>query len=99
MSKYHSIRTGKHASRKEARRAQELSLLEKIGEISDLEEQVRFELIPKQDGERPVTYTADFRYKEKGQIVVEDSKGVRTQQYVIRRKLMQFIHGIKIRET
>jgi len=99
VSKYHSIRTGKHASRKEARRAQELALLEKIGEISDLEEQVKFELIPKQDGERAVTYTADFRYKEAGQVVVEDSKGMKTQQYVIRRKLMQFIHGIKIRET
>jgi len=73
--------------------------MQNMGLISDLEEQVKFELVPKQEGERAVTYTADFRYKENGQVVVEDSKGMKTQQYVIRRKLMKFIHGITVRET
>lgn len=99
MSKYRAIREGRHASKKEARRSAELELMQKLGIISDLEEQVKFELIPKQSGERAVTYTADFRYKQDGQIVVEDAKGMKTQQYVIRRKLMLYRHGIKVLET
>jgi hypothetical protein len=101
MSKYRSKRCGKYASKREAGRAGELALMQQCGLISDLEEQVKFELVPKQEGERAVTYTADFRYRDKAtdQVVVEDSKGMKTQQYIIRRKLMQFIHGIKVRET
>jgi len=100
MSKYRAIRVGNHASRREHRRSQELALLEKIGEISELREQVKYTLLPKQEGERAVTYTADFVYRDKaGREVVEDSKGFKTQQYVIRRKLMLFIHGIKVREV
>jgi hypothetical protein len=99
VSKYGAVRSGIYASKREARRASDLALMEKCGLISELEQQVKFELVPKQPGERAVTYTADFRYRENGQVVVEDSKGMKTQQYVIRRKLMQFIHGIKVRET
>lgn len=99
MSKYHAKKSGAYASKREEKRAGELVLMQKCGLISDLEEQVKFELIPKQAGERAVTYTADFRYKEDGNTVVEDSKGMKTQQYVIRRKLMLFVHGIKVRET
>lgn len=99
MSKYGAKRSGIYASKREARRASDLSLMQQCGLISDLEEQVKFELVPKQPGERAVTYTADFRYKENGEIVVEDSKGMKTQQYIIRRKLMLFIHKIKVRET
>ena len=99
MSKYHSQRSGRHASKREASRAADLEVMQKLGLISDLEEQVKYELVPKQQGERAVTYTADFRYKENGEIVVEDSKGMKTQQYIIRRKLMLFRHGIRVRET
>lgn len=99
MSKYRAVRAGKYASKREERRAQELVLLERCGQIYDLEEQVKFELIPKQEGERSVTYTADFRYRENGQTIVEDCKGMKTQQYIIRRKLMLWVHGIRIRET
>lgn len=99
-SKYRNIRSGGRASKRENKRAQDLRLLEKIGEISDLEEQVKYELIPKQEGERAVTYTADFRYKDKqGKIHIEDSKGFKTQQYIIRRKLMRWVHGIRIEEV
>lgn len=66
MSKYGAIRSGRHASKREARRSEELSLMQKLGLISELEEQVKFELVPKQQGERAVTYTADFRYRENG---------------------------------
>jgi hypothetical protein len=99
-SKYGAKRTGAHASKREAMRAYELRLLQQVNQISKLREQVKYELIPKQAGERAVTYTADFVYRDlEGNLVVEDSKGYRTQQYVIRRKLMLWVHGIRIREV
>lgn len=99
-SKYRNIRSEGRASKRENKRAQDLRLLEKLGEISDLEEQVKYELIPKQEGERAVTYTADFRYRDKeGKLHVEDSKGFKTQQYIIRRKMMLYFHGIRVEEV
>ena len=86
-------------SKREAKRYCELRLLEQAGEIIELELQKKYELIPKQDGERAVNYFADFVYKDKsGAEIVEDTKGVRTPDYVIKRKLMLWRHGIKIRE-
>lgn len=105
MSKFQNFKTEGYDSKKEYRRAQELQLLEKIGEISKLDYQVPYELIPKQVNEhgktieRSVVYRADFRYEEGGSVVVEDCKGVRTREYVIKRKLMLHKFGIKIRET
>lgn len=50
--------------------------------------------------ERGVYYIADFVYSlPDGSQVVEDVKGMKTQEYIIKRKLMRYIHGIKIRET
>lgn len=99
-SKYRNVRSGGRASKRENKRAQDLRLLEKLGEISDLEEQVKYELIPKQEGERAVTYTADFRYRDKeGKLHVEDSKGFKTQQYILRRKMMLYFHEIRIEEV
>lgn len=51
--------------------------------------------------EKPVTYIADFAYLDAatGNVVVEDVKGVRTKDYIIKRKLMLYIHGIKIQEV
>lgn len=91
-------------SRKEYRRFCELRLLEKAGEVADLRRQVRFELLPAQriDGkvvERSVTYIADFTYTENGQTVVEDTKGIRTKEYILKRKMMLFFHGIVIKEV
>ncbi len=50
--------------------------------------------------ERAVTYIADFVYYdcESGKEIVEDTKGMRTKEYIIKRKLMLHIHGIRIRE-
>ena len=105
MSKYGNIKTTTsdgitHDSIKEANRWCELKLLERAGRISDLKRQVKFELIPKQDGERAVYYIADFVYHnaDDGKLVVEDVKGKRTKDYIIKRKLMLWIHGIKIKE-
>ena len=48
--------------------------------------------------EKAVTYVADFVYLQDGQLIVEDAKGVKTPEYVIKRKLMLYIRGIKITE-
>ena len=50
--------------------------------------------------EKAVTYVADFVYTDTttGKEVVEDAKGMRTKDYIIKRKLMLYIHGIKIQE-
>ena len=124
-SKYHNIKTRAldgtvSDSIKEARRGQELILLQRAGKITDLQRQVKYELIPNQyetyerygkkgqrlkDGvrllERKVEYVADFVYTitETGENVVEDTKGVRTADYIIKRKLMLAVHGIRIKET
>ena len=49
--------------------------------------------------EKECAYIADFVYFENGVKVVEDTKGMRTKEYIIKRKLMLYIHGIKIREV
>lgn len=114
-SKFGNIRSGGHDSRREHRRALELQVMLRAGLISDLREQVPFELIPAQYGEcgkdfkgktthvlleRAVRYIADFVYtdNETGQPVVEDTKGFCTPEYIIKRKLMLHVHGIRIRE-
>lgn len=107
MSKYNSRKTEvdgiRFDSRKEALRWAELKMLEKAGKISDLERQVKYVLIPAQylDGklkERQCVYVADFRYLDDGEVVVEDTKGVRTADYIIKRKLMLKVYGIAIKE-
>ena len=102
-------------SQKEAKRYKELSLMERSGMISDLQMQVKYVLIPaqrepdtigKKGGlhkgkliEREVSYVADFVYQENGHTVVEDTKGFRTKDYLLKRKMMLYFHGIKIREV
>lgn len=95
-------------SKREYQRWCELLLLERAGKIRDLERQIRFELIPAQyetiDGRRnkaesAVYYIADFVYWQNDTKVVEDAKGMRTREYALKRKLMLFRHGIKIREV
>lgn len=104
-NKYNARRCCGYASKKEYYRAQQLKLLLKAGRISELHEQVSYPLIPSQTNcegikEAPVRYVADFVYRDtaSGQIVVEDTKGFRTPEYIIKRKLMLHIHGITIKE-
>ena len=49
--------------------------------------------------ELAVKYVADFVYKENGKTIVEDTKGFKTKDYIIKRKLMLWVHGIKIKEV
>lgn len=104
-NKYHAQKAGGYASRKEYRRARELRIMQRAGIISGLREQVPYELIPAQRDangkllERACTYVADFVYTdEHGNTVVEDTKGVRTDVYRIKRKLMLQRYGIIISE-
>lgn len=92
-------------SKKEANRYKELLLLEKAGVIKNLSRQVKFVLIPSQRDEsgkvieRECSYKADFKYEEDGKTVVEDVKGFRTKEYIVKRKLMLYQYGIRIREV
>ena len=140
-NKYGAQRVGEHASKKEHNRANQLKLWQRAGVISNLREQVTFELIPAQYGDylckreqckacpgiaecsqkrgkakcgtdlkgRPVRvciekackYIADFVYTDTatGQTIVEDTKGVRTKEYIIKRKLILYLHGIRRKEV
>lgn len=115
QNKYHAVKVGKSASKREARRKAELEIMERFGQISNLRCQVPFELIPVQrepstvgprGGVRPgkviernVVYVADFVYEKDGQTIVEDTKGFRTKDYVIKRKLLLKNFGIRIKEV
>jgi hypothetical protein len=104
----------KFDSLKEYRRFCELSLLEKAGKITNLQRQVKCVLIPAQYEpdttgprggvkrgkliERECAYIADFVYVQNGKLVVEDTKGFKTTDYIIKRKLMLYVHGIRINE-
>lgn len=122
MNKYQAIKTIVNGiefdSRKEARRYQELLLLQRAGVIQDLKMQVKYILIPAQyetferygkngqrlkDGQRLLekecSYIADFVYTENDKEIVEDTKGVRTKDYIIKRKLMLKEHNIRIKEV
>ena len=105
-SKYKNKPTNGYASIKESKRAFQLKLMQEAGQIRNLREQVSYLLIPKQEGERACSYVADFVYDEYSKYadgpwrpVVEDCKGMKTDVYRIKRKLMLFVHKIRIRET
>lgn len=106
--KYNNV--GHGTSLKEKNRGAVLELMQKQGLISGLQKQVVYSLIPAQYGivngkkrciERACTYRADFVYFDERtkELVVEDTKGFRTTEYVIKRKLMLHEHGIRIKET
>lgn len=107
-SKYHSRKVTKDGetfdSVKEYRRWCELKLLERAGQINGLERQKQFELIPSQRiggkvAERACNYIADFTYWQDNRFVVEDTKGFKTKEYIIKRKLMLWLHGIRVQEV
>lgn len=107
-------------SRAEARRYGELKLLEKAGEITEIELQPQFPCTV--NGKHVCTYIADFRYIKHGivdvsapdpnsygreikvgtkkgmTIVVEDVKGMKTPMYILKKKLVEALYGIKITE-
>ena len=100
-SKYHNRKTKGFDSAKEWRRNQELEALQRAGEISELNRQVPFVLMPSfaiadkttKSGRRTVReirYIADFTYRLKdGTRIIEDVKGMQTDVFKIKRKLLE----------
>lgn len=100
-NKYHNRKTKGFDSAKEWRRNQELETLQRAGEISELNRQVPFVLMPSytiadettRQGFRTVReirYIADFTYRLKdGTRIIEDVKGMQTDVFKIKRKLLE----------
>lgn len=87
------------SSGREARRYQELRALEKAGVIRGLELQPRYRLVV--NGVEVCSYYADFQYEdlERRRTVVEDAKGVRTEVYKLKKRLMLACLGIEVEEV
>lgn len=84
-------------SKKESQRFQELVLQIKSDQISDLERQVKFQIIPKTETERAAYYVADFVYYDKKTktAVIEDVKSQITKRnpaYILKRKLIKHLY-------
>lgn len=97
-------------SKHEAERWIELRYMERAGLIYELQRQVTFVLIPKQVDEitgkvleREARYVADFAYRDREthKLIVEDAKSeaTKTKDYILKRKLMLYRHGIQIKEV
>lgn len=103
-NKYRNIRTEVDgiwfASKAEADRYKQLRLLEKIGDVKDLEMQPRYEFTSETTGVVLFKYLADFRYKSRrGKswvTVVEDVKGFLTREFRLKQKLIEDRFGIEI---
>lgn len=102
-SKYHATKVELDGitfdSKKEAKRYDELKVLEKLKVISNLRLQVPYVLIEKSQYGRSIKYLADFVYTRNGETVVEDCKGMRTPVYRLKKRLMAEKYGIIILET
>lgn len=90
----------------ECERYKYLKALEQQKVISNLQRQVKYVLLPSQKDsktqktiEREITYLADFVYEKGSQTIVEDVKGMKTDVYKIKRKLMLYFHNIRIKEV
>lgn len=86
------------ASKREAKRYGELHLLQRAGEVLNLECQPVIDC--KVNGAHVCNYIADFRYlKPGGEVVYEDAKGYKTDVYRLKRKLVKACTGIEIVEV
>jgi len=108
MSKYRARRTTidgiEFMSKKEAMRYEVLKAMQQSGEISDLQLQVKFDLLPtiKRESEtlRKKSYIADFVYMQEGKRIVEDVKGFKTPIYSLKKHLLIYNNpGINFIET
>lgn len=101
--KYHAVSVEedgyRFASKAEHRRYRELKLLVAAGAISDLEVHPKFPLTI--NGTNVGRYEADFGYRdlERNEVVFEDVKGVRTEVYKLKAKLVRALYGVEIVEV
>jgi hypothetical protein len=102
-SKYRAIRSEADGlwfdSKKERAHYQELKLRERAGEIKDLVLQPSFPLIV--NGTKVGSYRADFQYTETatGEQIIVDVKGVKTPLYRLKKKIVEAVHNIQVREV
>ena len=84
------------ASKKEANRYYLLRWRQEAGEISDLKLQPRYPMVV--EGEKICVYVGDFEYRENGsgKTITEDSKGVKTDVFVLKAKLFRALYGREI---
>lgn len=102
MSKYFARATvchqgHKHASAKEAKRCEQLHLLQRAGQISGLIVEPQFFFVIdgrelKHANGRRAGYKPDFSYTEKGQLVCEDTKGFAARDFALRAALFRHLH-------
>lgn len=92
-------------SKHEARRWQELLILQSTGRITGLERQVKYELAPKikllgDARTRPaIRMIIDFRYWEGDQMILEDAKGDVDPVWRIKQHLLKTVHGLDVRKV
>lgn len=103
-AKYRNQKVDGFDSKREAAHAQLLDALgsatERSVRVVHVMRQVRFELVPKQQGERAMAYIADFLVLfADGHYEVQDAKGMRTQTYIAKRKLMLERYEIRVKEV
>lgn len=97
----------KYDSKKEYKRYLELKEKEDNKEISNLQRQVVYQVMPRLTDENgkfkyhPIKYVADFVYTDNttGKEIVEDAKGMRTEIYKIKKKLMYYVYKIEVQEV
>lgn len=100
MKKYRNIPTTvsgeRFDSKGEAARWQELKLLEKAGEISDLTRQVKYDLCV--EGVKVCRFVPDFEYRKDGELITEDfkSKATMTPAFRIKAKLFKALHNREV---
>ena len=106
QNKYHNKKVEydgiKFDSIKEKNRYIGLKQLEKLGVIQNLQRQVKYELQPSfklnKKTIRAITYIADFVYLQDGVEVIEDVKGIRTKEYLLKKKLFEYKYQKEIKE-
>lgn len=106
---------GTFDSKREYKRWMELQMMERNGYISDLRRQVPFELIPAikepdtvgpkggikkgRTIQKACMYVADFVYDQDGKTIVEDAKGFKTKEFLLKAKILRWRFGIDIKLT
>lgn len=102
MSKYNNKKTEYNGrtydSKREAHRAWELDMLQKAGEVKEIEYQPVFECVV--NNKKICKYIADFKitYSD-GHVEIEDVKGYKTDVYKLKKKLVEALHNIIILEV
>lgn len=106
-SKYHNDKVNFRGLTFDSKKEFEFYLIlkdrEKRGEISDLQRQVVYEIQPAftdrlGNKHRAITYKADFVYKCGDMVHVVDVKGMKTEVYKIKKKLLAY-KGVIIEEV